>query len=166
MNTCHTSDPTLSHPHLSRNAAGGGDESKESATYDNIFDLYGSRDLSVVGAKTASFVEFCRTYRAFNGQLQRLAKPAVLLFSPEYSSNPTGARYHLYCKYFLLKHRPWVGKADNAWGGQGLPDSDPAVIQHYVQQFMTFTADATASSFEMFSGDADRLRRIRVQCNK
>ena len=74
----------------------------------------------------------------------------------------------------MLKHRPWVGKAENAWGGvlyardsvNALPDFDPTVIEHYVQQFMMFTADATASTYEIFIRDADRLRRIRVECNK
>ena len=29
--------------------------------------------------------------------------------------------YHVYCKYFLIKHKPWHGNVNNAWGGP-IPD--------------------------------------------
>ena len=37
---------------------------------------------------------------------------AFLSFSP----NPAGKNYPLYCKYQLIKYKPWIGTSANAWG--------------------------------------------------
>lgn len=35
---------------------------------------------------------------------------------PTYSSNPRGANFALYCKYQLLRYKPWLRTQSNAWG--------------------------------------------------
>ena len=36
-------------------------------------------------------------------------------------------QYHLYCKYFLLKHKPWHGNVNNDWVG---PVTDPEKYEY------------------------------------
>ena len=37
---------------------------------------------------------------------------------PTYSPNPKGSNFSLYCKYQLLRYKPWKTTQNNAWGDQ------------------------------------------------
>ena len=43
--------------------------------------------------------------------------PVIVQTFPNYSSNPKGTHYHLYCKFQLIKHNPWQNHVINSWGG-------------------------------------------------
>ena len=42
---------------------------------------------------------------------------------PNYSPNPSGDNYGLYCTYQLLKYKPWSGSQNDAWYSDS-PDND------------------------------------------
>jgi hypothetical protein len=42
----------------------------------------------------------------------------IMIFYPALSSHREGnPRFHEYCMYYLVAHKPWVGTRHNAWGG-------------------------------------------------
>ena len=44
---------------------------------------------------------------------------------PNSTIDPVSKYYHLSCKYFIIKHKPWVDNVNNAWGGKIVdPTSD------------------------------------------
>ena len=52
---------------------------------------------------------------------------------PTYSSNPKGPNFAQYCKYQLLRYKPWNISQDNAWDNE--EPSDQNIINKW-QQFL------------------------------
>ncbi len=48
----------------------------------------------------------------------------VVNFYPCVSSSPTKPTYTQYCKYALMKYKPWNGQVDEIWGGENASDDD------------------------------------------
>ena len=48
---------------------------------------------------------------------------------PTYNSDPKGKNYGLYCKYQLIKFKPWQTHPHNAWNN--LPECDETFISIY-----------------------------------
>ena len=75
----------------------------EDASYKNIFYFYAERPHDTMGNY---FLNFCRAFRVSKyGELIVRNKRTVILMFPNISSDPTSISYHLFCKYFLIKHR-------------------------------------------------------------
>ncbi len=45
-----------------------------------------------------------------------MANAVVTKFTPKLSCDPAGKQYAEYCRYALIKYRPWEGSILNAWG--------------------------------------------------
>lgn len=56
----------------------------------------------------------------------------VIKTYPNYSSSPKGPSYGLFCKYQLLRYKPWQHSIDNAWGNKEGTDSI------YIEQWHAF----------------------------
>ena len=79
----------------------------EDTSYKNISDFYYERPHDMMGK---DFLSFCRYFSiSKDGELIVKNKLTVILMFPNISSDPTSRSYHLVCKYFLIKHRPWYG---------------------------------------------------------
>ena len=57
-------------------------------------------------------------------QLVKLPENVIPTIFPTYSSNPKGQNFGLYCKYQLLRYKPWRRSQNNAWGDQEDPTDD------------------------------------------
>ena len=57
-------------------------------------------------------------YRLVNGKLVDQPDNVVPRVYPTYSSNPKSTNFGLYCKYQLLRYKPWKNKQEDAWGNQ------------------------------------------------
>ena len=75
----------------------------------SLLDHYSSRTTD----PQMNILTFASDYSVCRGQVR---KRPVRTF-PTYSSDPNGENYGLYCKYQLLKYRPWNGTMSSAWGG-------------------------------------------------
>ena len=53
-----------------------------------------------------------------NNKLDKQSENVVPRIFPTYSPNPKGCHYPLYCKYQLLRFKPWKKNITNAWNGQ------------------------------------------------
>jgi len=62
----------------------------------------------------------------------------VVRTHPNYSSNPKGPSYGLFCKYQLLKYEPWLHSFDSAWDHQ---DNSDLV---YIEKCHEFLASSKA----------------------
>ena len=139
------------------------------AFYPNIFDFYASRQ----DGFDMSFLNFCRRYELKKGELTERRGRAVILTYPAKSGDRMSRYYHLYCKYFLIKHKPWHGNVNNAWGGPILDpepndnenedgsyledDENSFVKIRYVDQFRLFQQTTDTAALEVVNGDVDRL---------
>ena len=106
-------------------------------------------------------------------------RTAVLTYSDKYGYIMS-QYYHLYYKYFLIKHKPWHGNYNDAWG---VPITDPdhdeyedeeallleddnnsIVKRFYVNQFCSFQQTTDNITLEIVNIDAYRLQRIILEC--
>ena len=50
--------------------------------------------------------------------MTKLPENIIPRIFPTYSPNPKGPNFGLYCKYKLLRYKPWRTTQNNAWGDQ------------------------------------------------
>ena len=86
----------------------------------SLLDVYANREHYNDQADILSlnFVEFATRYKVVNKKLQRQADNIIPRIFPTYSPNPKGANYPLYCKYQLLRYKPWKTTQSDAWSNQ------------------------------------------------
>ena len=74
-----------------------------------LMDMYAKRmDLDDSPEFLAmNFVQFATKYTVFKNTLTKLSENAIPRFFPTYSPNPNGPNYPLYCKFQLLRYKPW-----------------------------------------------------------
>ena len=84
-------------------------------------------------------------------------------------------QYHLSCKYFLLKQKPWHGNINNSWGGSiPYPDKDEDVLYleydnkylvkcRYVDQYSALQQIIDITALEIVHSDVDQIIRIRIE---
>ncbi len=95
-------------------------EHGDSCTDDSFLDAYANRQQydSSQNILNINFVQFATTYKIVNSELTKLPENVVPRIFPTYSSNPKGPNFGLYCKYQLLRYKPWSTTQNNAWGDQ------------------------------------------------
>jgi hypothetical protein len=54
-----------------------------------------------------NFVKFATRYKVINNKLTKLPDNVIPRIFPMYSPNPKGPNFGLYCKYQLLRYKPW-----------------------------------------------------------
>ena len=62
-----------------------------------------------------NFLQFTSTFVRKSSKLEKRKRPVVVKIYPKFSSNPQNQHYGLFCKYQLLKYKPWQHVKDNAW---------------------------------------------------
>ena len=88
------------------------------------------------------FVQFSTKYKIDNGKLTKLPDNVVPRIFPTYSSNPKGQNFPKYCKYQLLRYKPWKHTQNDAWGNQEPCD------EVFVSQWQEFLQTAYAHWFD------------------
>ena len=81
---------------------------------------------------SVNLIDFFSKYEDKSSKLQVRTKPVVVRTVPNYSSNPAGLNYELYCKFQLLKFKPWSHSSENAW------DNEQEVDGLYVSKWKEF----------------------------
>jgi hypothetical protein len=76
-----------------------------------------------------SLLQYSSHFYVHNNSVKERKTPVIVRTYPSYSSNPKGKHYPQYCKYQLIKYKPWQGHFSNAWND--LPDSDETYIAAY-----------------------------------
>lgn len=100
-------------------------------------DLYAKRNVyqsDFPGISNLNFVQFTSRFCKGKVGINQRNSPVVVKTYPNYSSNPKGPYYGLFCKYKLLKFKPWHHTLDNIWDNQECPD--PVYVQAW-HSFLT-----------------------------
>ena len=92
----------------------------ESCTDYSLLDVYANRERYESSQNTIdmNFLQFATTYKVLNNELTKLPENVIPRIFPTYSSNPKGPNFGLYCKYQILRYKPWRITQNNAWGDQ------------------------------------------------
>ena len=107
---------------------------KDFATNDSLLDVYAKRAFyaeTVPNIMKLNFITFATKYKLVNTKLVAQVENAILRVFPVYSSNNKGPNFSLYCKYQLIRYKPWQRTQDNAWGDQ--PGTDEIYITQWKQ---------------------------------
>ena len=99
------------------------DDPNQAAFNKNIVDMYANRRQSaeaftdVGDIRQMSLVAFAQVFDVKRQRLVKRAHKAVVRSYPQLPSDPEDPNYGQYCKYMLIKFKPWEGAPCNAWGG-------------------------------------------------
>lgn len=102
------------------------------STEPSLLDFYAGRGIfetDFPGISKCNFIEFASNYSQTKTGIKRRAYPTVIKAYPNYSSSPKGPSYGLFCRYQLLRYKPWHHSVDNPWGGT--EGSDSVYIDHW-----------------------------------
>ena len=90
--------------------------SKESVKFEKSqIESYAERILFGKHLTSCKLVDFLSKYQIKNGKLITKKKQTIIRTVPSYSSNPDSNSYDLYCKYQLLKYKPWQSGPNSVW---------------------------------------------------
>ena len=82
-----------------------------------------------------NIIQFVSTYALSQNDLVYRANQVIVRTFPTYSSDPKSKNFGLYCKYQLLKFKPWQTHPQNAWNN--LPECDDTFISTYMHFLST-----------------------------
>ena len=107
------------------------EDNSDSCSNNSLLDVYAHREQYDRSADIVNlnFVQFATKFKLVNGKLTQLPANVIPRIFPTYSSNPKGPNFALYCKYQLLRYKPWKLTINNAWGDQ--EPSDEIFIAHW-----------------------------------
>ena len=113
-------------------------------TEPSLLDLYASRaifETDFPGISKCNFIDFASNYSQTKTGIKKRASPVVIKAYPNYSSSPKGPSYGLFCRYQLLRYKPWQHSVDNAWGDKEGSDSV------YIDNWHSFLQTPNAKQF-------------------
>ena len=108
------------------------EDSSATCTSNSLLDVYANREQydSSPHIANLNFTQFATKFKVENGKLTELPANVVPKIFPTYSSNPKGPNFALYCKYQLLRYKPWKLTQDNAWDDQEASDDTLVTCWH------------------------------------
>ena len=98
----------------------------------SIVEFYAQRAQSEPTNQTVNqmnLLQYSRRFYVQNNSVKERKTEVIVRTYPSYSSNPKSKHYPQYCKYQLIKYKPWQSHFSNAWND--LPDSDETYIAVY-----------------------------------
>ena len=112
------------------------------------------------GLSQLSLMQYVSQYTKVRGELTKRRNPHIVRTFPKISPNPGGPGFGKYCKYQLIKFKPWVGEPSNSWNNE--KETDEMFINTYNLFLMT---DKFAKEYVFrYSDETDRVHE--AQCGK
>ena len=110
-------------------------ENDSICTSNSLLDNYANRDQYDNSAEVMNlnFIQFATKFKVVRSKLTKMPENIILKVFPTYSSNPRGPNFALYCKYQLLRYKPWLRTQSNAWGDV---ESTSEVLINCWQEFL------------------------------
>ena len=130
---CTYSFVTISLDNSRKVVLGDDNESDEVLQVSTITE-YGKRNESqepgtVRTLSQLNLMQYVSQYCRVNSRIQKRALPCIVRTFPKISSNPALPSFGKYCKYQLIKFKPWTGQPSNAW--DGADESDDMFVNAY-----------------------------------
>ena len=120
---------------LDRSRKGKNFNNEDVATNDSLLDVYAKRAKyvdTIPDIIAINFITFATNYKVVNNKLTAQPKNTVPRIFPTYSPNNKGPNFPLYCKYHLLRYKPWHTTQENVWGDQ------PGTENIYINKWREF----------------------------
>ena len=108
----------------------------------SVLQDYGERatlSSRYTGLSQLNLMQYVSQYSKVRGELTKRANPYVVRTFPKISTNPGGPDFGKYCKYQLIKFKPWEGQPSNAWNNE--EESDEMFINTYDRFLLTDSAE-------------------------
>ena len=88
----------------------------------SVLQEYGERTTSTqsryTGLSKLNLMQYTSQYTKYRGQLIKRANPCIVRTFPKVLPNPKGPRFGEYCKYQLIKFKPWESQPSNVWDNE------------------------------------------------
>lgn len=81
-------------------------------------DRYAERQSVECSLKDINFINFFSCYDTTKKTIVKRKSEIIVKTIPRYSSNPQSRNYGLFCKYQLIKYKPWQGTVTNCWNNE------------------------------------------------
>ena len=97
-----------------------------------IVHFYSERSHNVLHDQTIlqmNLLQYSSLFYVHNNTVKERKTEVIIRTYPSYLCDPKGKHYPQYCKYQLLKYKPWQGQFSDAWSN--LPDADDTYITAY-----------------------------------
>ena len=78
---------------------------------------------------STNFVNLVINYYIVDDEIRHRKGEVIVRTLPCYSGNPESPHFWKFCKYQLLKYKPWKNNSSNAWGDQ--PENPEIVVAAY-----------------------------------
>ncbi len=108
----------------------------------SVLQDYGERTTlssRYTGLSQLNFMQYVSQYTKVRDELTKRANPYVVRTFPKISANPGGPDFGKYCKYQLIRFKPWEGQPSNAWNNE--EESDEMFINTYDRFLLTDSAE-------------------------
>lgn len=95
-------------------------------TETSLLDSYAQRKVyekDFPGISEYNFIEFASNYCQAKTGIKKRTSPVVVKTYPNYSSCLKGPPYGSYCRYQLLRYKPWHHSVNDAWDNKEGSDS-------------------------------------------
>ena len=106
------------------------------ALQQSLIQQYADREV----AHDLNLCQFVTQYNIQKGKLCRRSTTVIVRFFPKYSPSTDGEHYGSYCKFQLLKYKPWQEQQSNAW------DNGPESDKTYISAYNTFLQTETGKN--------------------
>ncbi|XP_065061670.1 LOW QUALITY PROTEIN: uncharacterized protein LOC135688681 [Rhopilema esculentum] len=107
-------------------------EDGEVVTHTSLLDNYAFRKNFIndePAIVSLNFIQFTSKFVVKNERLHKRKSDVVVQTFPRYSSSPQSSNYGLYCKYQLLKYKPWSNTLSSAWNNED--DTNEVFVTHW-----------------------------------
>ena len=104
----------------------------DSALDPSVRDHYASRSQwqdRVPGILQLNLLQFASDFYVSKGEPKRRKQEVIIRTFPDFSSDPLGKNYGNYCKFQLIKYKPWHQSVHSAWDER--EESDEVFIECY-----------------------------------
>ena len=111
---------------------------QEEVLKNSVLDDYGERTRvksRYMGLSQLNLMQYASQYTKARGELAKQANPYIVRTFPKVTANPGSSTFKKYCKYQLIKFKPWEGKSSNAW--DSMEETDDMFINAYASFLQT-----------------------------
>ena len=117
----------------------------DSATNPSTIDVYRHRTRYGTTLTSFNLLQFTANNSVTRDEPKKRTYPVIVKTFPNYSPDPKGPKYSLYCKYQLIKLKPWQNSPQNAWDNQ--PPCDDTYISAYHSFLQTEYAQKNVTDY-------------------
>ncbi|XP_028418786.1 uncharacterized protein LOC114544315 isoform X2 [Dendronephthya gigantea] len=111
---------------------------QEEVLQNSVLQDYGERtkvESRYRGLSQLNLMQYASQFTRVRGELTKRVNPYIVRTFPKLTANPGSPTFGKYCKYQLIKFKPWEDKSSNAW--DNMEETDDMFINTYASFLQT-----------------------------